>query len=88
LPAVKRILTRDESPLAAGSELTVFAQRKGGANGKTLSRHELGAAVTPSAITGLKPGADYRVYAVVTEGPYATAKKVSTSVEAEATAGA
>lgn len=35
---------------------------------------------------GLEPGAAYHVYAVVTEGPYAGAKKVSGSVAAEATA--
>ena len=46
----------------------------------------MGAAVSPVTLPGLAPGASYHVYAVVTDGAYAAAKKASASVAATATA--
>jgi len=51
-----------------------------------MIRHEVANAASPVSITGLEQGAQYHVYAVVTDGPHATSKKVSPSVSAEAVA--
>jgi hypothetical protein len=76
--------------LDEGKELTLFAQKKANGNGSggTIQRYELGSAASPVTVSGLEPGTGYFVYAVITDGPYGTAKKVSPSVAAEAVAGA
>lgn len=60
-------------------------------NGKAsalIRMHELSASdSSPYTITGLEPGADYFIYSVVTDAPYASAKSVSASVSMSAKAG-
>ena len=80
-----------QTPAEKGKQITLFAQQTAGTNGNgksSLVRLETGQATSPVTMTGLEPGAGYRVYAVLTDGPYADAKKVSESVCAEAKAGA
>jgi hypothetical protein len=79
-----------QAPAGTGKEITLFTQRAAGGNGNgqaAITRHE-GNASSSVTISGLEPGAQYHMYAVVTEGPYATAKKVSPSVATDAVAGA
>ena len=75
--------------LGIGKELTLFTQKKANGNGEGIhvTRYEAGAVQSPATLNGLEPGASYHVYAVVTDGPYATAKSVSQSVHAETRAG-
>lgn len=74
------------APLAEGKELTLFSRKRNAGFGAAMARHELGAAASPAVITGLEAGAEYRLYAVVSDGPYGAATKVSESVWAEAKA--
>lgn len=77
-------------PVTGGRHITVFLQkRENGLYRGALIRHDAGAgAVSPVVISGLEPGAEYALYAVVTDYEYAHATTVSASASATAAAGA
>ncbi len=80
-----------QEPTDKGKEITLFTQKRANGNGTgqvVIRRHEQPGATSPLTLSGLEPGADYHVYAVITEGPYETAQTVSASVAASAKAGA
>ena len=83
------IICSFQPPAGIGKEITLFTQKVAGGSGNSgtaITRHEGAVSGSSAAISGLEPGSGYHVYAVVTDGPYATAKKVSSSVAAEVTA--
>jgi hypothetical protein len=74
----------------AGKQMYFFTKKKdnGAASGE-ISMHTGGAdPVPPFVISGLEPGAEYCVYAVVTNGVYSSATEVSQSLGLVCTAGA
>lgn len=76
-------------PPEAGCHVTIFARREVelGLISK-FTRYDAGAnPSSPYTITGLESGAQYYIYAVVTDAQYDTALTVSQSVAALATAG-
>ena len=80
-----------QEPTDKGKEITLFTQKRANDNGKgqaVMRRHEQTGAASPLTLSGLEPGADYHVYAVITDGPYDVARTVSASVAASVKAGA
>ena len=71
------------TPLAEGKELTVFAHKKG--NGGELSFHR-GNGTGSFTVQGLDAGAEYFLYAVVSNGNIDESKTVSESVAVSAMA--
>ncbi len=75
-----------DSP-AEGSHVTVFVSKQA-EEGKhfEMTRHDLGADPSvPCPIAGLESGADYHVYAIVTNAAYEDAETLSESVSGEIT---
>lgn len=73
----------------AGCHVTFFARRVTEPGVKSpVTRHDAGAdSSSPFTITGLEPGIEYHVYAVVTDAAYETATTISQSVAAVSVAG-
>ena len=76
-------------PPAAGCHITFFTRKDADPGIKSpISRHDAGTdPVSPFTITGLEAGADYSIYAVVTDAEYDNAATVSQSVAAVTTVG-
>jgi hypothetical protein len=76
-------------PADAGCHITFFARKEVEQGVETpVTRHDAGAdAVSPFTITGLETGAQYFIYAVITDNQYDSALTISSSVSASATAG-
>ncbi len=76
-------------PAEAGCHVTFFARKEVEDGIKSpITRYNAGAdAVSPFTITGLETGADYFIYAVVTDAVYENALTVSQSVAASSKAG-
>lgn len=72
-----------------GCHITFFTRRVTEPGVKSpVTRHDAGAdAQSPFTITGLEPGAEYHVYAVVTDRAYEEATTISQSVAAVSAAG-
>ncbi len=77
------------TPAPGAMHLTFFTQaivEENLAGGKML-RHDAGAnAASPFTLTGLEPGKDYFIYAILTDAAYADAKELSASVSAQSPA--
>ena len=80
-----------KTPTEKGKAVTLFTQKRANGNGHgqpVMMRYEREDAASPVTLSGLEPGVEYHVYAVLTDGPYDAAKAVSGSVSASAKAGA
>lgn len=76
-------------PPEAGCHITFFTRKETapGVN-SSISRHDAGAGtVSPFTITGLEAGAEYSIYAVVTDAQYDSAVTISQSAAAVSMAG-
>lgn len=71
-------------PPVTGRHVTFFSRKVADAGlASEIRRHEAGASpVSPFTITGLESGAQYHLYAAVTDAAYDTAKTISASVAA------
>ncbi len=76
-------------PPEAGCHVTFFTRLVTAPGVKSpVDRHDAGAdPVSPFTITGLEPGMQYHVYAIVTDAQYDTAKTISQSAAATSNAG-
>lgn len=76
-------------PPEAGCHVTFFTRKESESGIKSpITRHDAGAdPVSPFTITGRESGADYYIYAIVTDAQYDSALTVSQSVSASSKAG-
>ena len=76
-------------PAEEGCHITFFTRKEEEPGIKSpIMRHDAGAdTVSPFTISGLEPGANYSIYAVVTDAEYDNALTVSQSVSAMSVTG-